>query len=62
MKSINSIDSTDQVDEATKLLPLFQRISAPGRIVKQQMSKFPTMKLRRMFTEKDLRRIHYLRS
>ena len=61
MKSIESIDSTDNVDEATKLLPLFERIPAPGRIVKQPLSKSPTMRLRRMFTEKDLRRIHYLR-
>ena len=34
MKSITSIDSTDNVDEATKLLPLFERIPALGRIVK----------------------------
>jgi len=62
MKSINSIDSTDNVNEATKLLPLFARIPAPGKVVRQVISKPPSIQFRRLLTEKDLRQIHYLRS
>ena len=62
MKSINSLDSTDNVDEATKLLPMFARTPAPARIRKVPVSKPPSIKFRRHLSEKDLRSIHYLRS
>jgi len=61
MKSIGSWDSTDNADEATKLLPLFARIPKPPRPKKEVVSKMPKLRFRRLFTEKDMRRIHYLR-
>jgi hypothetical protein len=49
------------MNEATKLLPLFVRAPQPQRIKKQPVSKLPKLRFRRLFTEKDLRSIHYLR-